>query len=55
MMGNINSEEDIEQSPLPNDNIVIEMNDINEIEDDISENFTGQLTAWPDRASDSLP
>ena len=44
MMGNINSEEDIEQSPLPNDNIVIEMNDINEIEDDISENFTGQLT-----------
>ena len=43
MIGNINSEEGIEQSPLPNDNIVIEMNDINEIEDDISENFTGQL------------
>jgi len=44
MMGNINSEESIEQSPVPNDNIVIEMNDINEIEDDISENFTGELT-----------
>ena len=29
-MGNIiNSEESLDKSPLPNDNIVIEMNDIN--------------------------
>ena len=41
MMGNIiNSEESPGQSPQPNDNIVIEMNDINEIEDNLSENYT---------------
>jgi hypothetical protein len=44
MMGNIiNSEESPGQSSLPNDNIVIEMNDINEIEDNLSENYTKHL------------